>query len=414
MASKGGHLPWNPSDLGHLTAHPHRCLHSPVLVDCSISPVDEMAIDVGDRPRPLRLQPLMVPTDSDTTFVNTPIWSAAPLSSFPRPEVLLPDSADEDRVSEIDQRALLNLRSFQSQLFSYSASDGFTPTSSSTPSSAGSYERRHTLTSPSTPFNTGIDGTIPPDFVSQFARRRSAPFSGRRATPEAGMIMVVPQQLSRPPRPAMIAPDSEMWWPIQAGGEVKIHVGVMTRRGQAERLTRCFPLSRLQQSARTPSPPGTPHGSMDAGQNVTPGSVLPIPGEPGMPLGRRFSTGWSPASPASPRAVGRRRSHLDFPVQLISKSHKTEQKYTTNLLRQGTSGEVSLSSQRHHHADKASHTSRRANPHADAVPQRVARHDRVHPLGQPRASLGDGEEQSFAPGRASLILTFLAFSLFCS
>jgi hypothetical protein len=145
-----------------------------------------------------------------------------------------------------------------------------------------------------------------------FARRQSAPFASHHGVPEPSVVIVVPQQLARPESPLVIA-NSEIWWPVQDNGDIKIHVGIMNRRGQAEKLTRCFPPNRLSSNGhcRSPASPQTPFGSW-------PGSVLPMPGESPGTLGRRLCVGWSPSSPHLPRS--RRASYFNSQGKAIRKS----------------------------------------------------------------------------------------------
>lgn len=252
----------------------------------------------------------MLQTDS-APFVDTTAWSAAPPSGFPQPQPMLPNSTDEERVSEIDQEALRNLQSFNSQPSSYSASGGFDFTPASSTFSDICLERRHTLASPLAPFHPGFNSPATPN-ARACARRQSAPFASRHSVPESDLVIVVPQQLTRPESPFVIA-NNEIWWPVQDNGEIKIHVGIMNRRGQAEKLTRCFPPNRLSSHGHSLSPPlpQTPFGSW-------PGSVLPMPGEsPGTP-GRRLCVGWSPLSSQLPRS--RRASYFNSQAKAIRKS----------------------------------------------------------------------------------------------
>lgn len=329
-------------DYAHSPRHPH----SPT----EITRIDNMAANTRDRPSPLTLRPLMVRIDP-APFVDTPVWSA-PMSGYPHPQAMLPDSADQERVFEIDQQALQNLRSFQSQPWNYSPNDCFASTPSSSPSSAGYYERRHTLASPTTPFHPGFNTAVSPNFHPPFARRRSSPFASHCPPPERGMVIVVAVQLPRPYRPALIARDTEIWWPIQPCGYFQVHVGIRGNRVQSEKLTRFFPPSRLQQPAQSPWPTQAPFSSsVDVGQGLIPGAVLPIPGEPSNSVSnRRSSGGWSPASQPA-----RRGSNFDFPGQLISKSMLLLRGDTSNLHRRGTSSSEALNPRRHHHPNQASH-----------------------------------------------------------
>lgn len=302
--------------------------------------------------RPIRTDPksLFAPLERITSVTNTPVWSACPMSAVSRPMPILPNSNDE-RMLDVDDQALATLNSFNSNsrlspvpqqeqpIQTWSLGHGASPTLNQptllSPFSATSEGRRHTLASPSQVGRLHSDLLSP---VSPYAadfggRRRSAPSNvavfkhahTRRPSPEPGTHQIVPKQLNRPSSPVELTCGSELWWPVQPNGEVKVHVGITSRAGMAEKLTRCFDPKQLRKA--------TSHSSADVQMPKpessrscpAPGTVLPVPGSTpqtplsAMSLGRRFSI-CSSLSPTSPRSSisGRRGSCNEFPAEYIS------------------------------------------------------------------------------------------------
>lgn len=254
------------------------------------------------RPRPL---PALQMGAGPAAFVPT----TPPTTPYGHLQPLLPDSTDHERISEIDQQALRNLRSFQHPRENNSPDEDLSQPLFPSPSSAGSRESCPSLNSPG-----GLS------YQSRFARRQSAPFAGRPAAPEPGMLLIVAEQLPRLLHPTRVDQELEFWWPLHPGGVVELRFGIMTRRGR-------FRAMRIRLSIG----PGGQPASRRPEQHLMPGSMLPVPGLNEYHPGRRFSTGSAPVPLRHRRYV--RGARFGFPAQLISTCPSIIKRSVTDLCR---------------------------------------------------------------------------------
>lgn len=309
-----------------------------------------MTVTMEHRPRPLATSVHTDPASLSAFQTRHPIpletrlRSMCPMSAQGPPRPVLP-ATDEERVSEIDHQALANLRSFESQPLAHSPNgisgvpvrplDTTLPILSLVQSPSTSLEgRRHTVISLSSPIglHPGFNSPASPNVAGPARRRRSAPSIGaalryarsRRGSLEPGTHCVVPKQLDRPPTPVKLPCGTEIWWPAQPNGEVKVHVAVISRSGVAEKLTKCFDPVQLQTSLLLHGSSTQTLASDQTTSYPAPGAVLPVPGSlprtpsPVVSPGRHFSFACSPSpiSPRSPRS-GRRASHHEFQGEYI-------------------------------------------------------------------------------------------------
>lgn len=358
---------------------------------------------------------------------GTSLRSACPISACGPPRPVLP-RADEERVLEIDQQALDNLKSFDSQLLAYSPNhfldaparplntilSRLSPLKTPIVSSDG---RRHTMASPSsaTSFLSEFQSPVSPSAARLAGRRHSAPSIGtglryahsRRGSQEPGTHCVVPKQLERPLTPVRLTCGTEIWWPTQPNGDVKVHVAVISRSGVAEKLTKCFDPKQLQTTALGLAPAfqtPTPNGAISYPE---PGAVLPVPGSvPQIPSsavssGRQFSFACSPSPipPRSPRS-GRRASHHEFMGEylgsFLSNIREVLLRFTDVGYRQGPCHEASAYPRGHFTPDEAAHPERRNSPPSPTFSERLVRDGQICLHGRYRIPVGVGEEEYLA------------------
>ena len=245
------------------------------------------------------------PVERQLSLSDLPLWTSSSLSALGRPEPVLPRT-EEERASYIDHHALASLEPFKHHQKNRQQAgippdtphdDVFQPREAILPPLwppiiVGPEGRRHTWTSldPTTsPFlNNTSAGYLEPSSVclDDFQRRSSVP-SARlpsinvpvpaRLT-ESRTYAIVPRQLGRPAHPARLSQGDELWWPVQENGLVQIQVGIESRLGVLEKLSRCFSPRQLHMViSKLPSRLGTPDHEATV-PLPEPGSILPVPG----------------------------------------------------------------------------------------------------------------------------------------
>jgi hypothetical protein len=296
--------------------------------------------------------------------LDTPTWSAHPLSALYPPEPVLPD-VNEERMSQIDEQILATLRAFDSHALAgphvYDKADRLYQ--------SDAVRREPPSVGPSplhTPSTTALDGDSLASATSTVFSFRSgsedshtlSPYSAgrRRSAPSVGEVSpmtlsrpgsrkeaehwysgtdiaanadawVVPIHFSMPPNSLNVPGGAELSWPVLPDGNVRVRVLVSPALGHPETIARSFNMEEMRASAL--ERPTLGGGLLDTGFDIpcpAPGTVLPVPGglSPNFassPMGRRFSAAplLSPSSPRSSTSIGRVCRH-ELPAEPIGES----------------------------------------------------------------------------------------------